>query len=184
MNESGTWTTQRMRLVVGCHLFWISNRGSWFVRDDRCTSKVRDSRIAGRLQSHVSGGGAMNCNSCGAPLEGTDTVCRSCGAAATKVPQPRPSASGIPSDLPEYYRSEFQKIGESNEQYKGKWNWAACFLGPIWAFSKGLREVVAIYVMAIPFTFGISVLGYAVIFGLRGNYFYYSKLIKRRVVIV
>jgi hypothetical protein len=127
---------------------------------------------------------AMNCNSCGAPLGGTGPVCRSCGAATSKVPQPKPSAGGIPSDLPEYYRSEFQKIGESNEQYKGKWNWAACFLGPIWAFSKGLREVVIIYVLAILFTFGISVLGYAVIFGLRGNYFYYSKLIKRRVVII
>lgn len=126
----------------------------------------------------------MNCNSCGAPLEETDPVCGSCGAATSKVPQPKPSAGVIPSDLPDYYQSEFEKIRDSHEQYKGKWNWAAFFLGPFWAFSKGLREVVIVYVVAILFTFGISVLGYAVIFGLRGNYFYYSKLIKRRPVII
>jgi len=92
-------------------------------------------------------------------------------------------ASAVTSALSEYYQSEFQKIRDSNERYKGKWNWAACFLGPIWAFTKGLREVVVIYVLAILFTFGISVLAYAVIFGLRGNYFYYSKLMKGRTVI-
>jgi hypothetical protein len=125
---------------------------------------------------------AMICNSCGAPLQGTDRVCRSCGAKTSKVQQPQ--ASTVPADLPEYYRSEFEKIQGSSEQYKGKWNWAAFFLGPFWAFSKGLREVVVIYILAILFTFGISVLGYAVIFGLRGNYFYYSKVVKCRAVII
>jgi hypothetical protein len=117
-------------------------------------------------------------------LEGSDPVCRSCGATTSKAPGPKAGSGEIPSDLPEYYRSEFQKIRDSNEVYKGKWNWAAFFLGPIWAFSKGLREVVVVYVVAILFTFGISVAAYAVIFGLRGNYFYYSKLIKRRVVLI
>jgi hypothetical protein len=126
----------------------------------------------------------MNCNACGAPLEDTGPVCRSCGAATSSVLQPKPNTGEIPSDLPEYYRSEFQKIRDSNEQYKGKWNWAAFFLCPFWAFSKGLREVVVVYVVAILFTFGISVLGYAVILGLRGNYLYYSKLTKRRVVLI
>jgi hypothetical protein len=126
----------------------------------------------------------MNCNLCGAPLEDADPVCPSCGAATSGVPQPKPSASGIMSDLSDYYQSEFQKIRDSNEQYKGKWNWAACFLGPIWAFTKGLWEVVVIYVLAIIFTFGISVLAYAVIFGFRGNYFYYYKLMKGRILII
>lgn len=126
----------------------------------------------------------MNCNSCGAPLAGADPVCQSCGAATSKVPRPKPNTSEIPSGLPEYYRSEFQKIRDSNEDYKGKWNWAAFLLGPFWAFSKGLREVVVVYVVAILFTFGLSVVGYAVIFGLRGNYLYYSKLMKRRVVLI
>jgi len=93
-------------------------------------------------------------------------------------------ASGVTSGLSEYYQNEFQKIRDSNEQYKGKWNWTACLLGPIWAFPKGLREIVVVYVLAILFTFGISVLAYAIIFGLRGNYFYYSKLMKGRVLII
>jgi hypothetical protein len=126
----------------------------------------------------------MNCSSCGAPLKDADPVCPSCGTATSEVSQPKPMASAVTSDLSEYYQSEFQKMRDSNEQYKGKWNWAACFLGPIWAFTKGLREVVVIYVLAILFTFGISVLAYAVIFGLRGNYFYYSKLMKGRILII
>jgi hypothetical protein len=126
----------------------------------------------------------MNCKMCGAPLAGADPICPSCGTASSGVPQPKPRASEITSNLSEYYQSEFQKIQDSNEQYKGKWNWAACFLGPIWAFSKGLWEVVVIYVLAIIFTFGISVLAYAVIFGFRGNYFYYFKLMKGRVLII
>jgi hypothetical protein len=127
---------------------------------------------------------AMNCNSCGAPFEATDTVCRSCGATSAQVPQKKPSTVEFPSNLPEYYRSEFQTIRDSNEDYKGKWNWAAFFLGPIWAFSKGLRETVVVYLVAILFTFGISVLGYAIVYGLRGNYMYYSKLMKRRVLLI
>ncbi len=126
----------------------------------------------------------MNCNSCGTPLEGSETVCRSCGATTSKTPPQKPSTAEIPSNLPEYYRSEFQKIRDSNEDYKGKWNWAAFFLGPIWAFSKGLRETVVVYLVAILFTFGISVLAYAIIYGLHGNYMYYSKLTKRRVLLI
>jgi hypothetical protein len=126
----------------------------------------------------------MNCKLCEAPLEDANPVCPSCGAAISGVAQPKPRASEITADLSEYYQSEFQKIRDSNEEYRGRWNWAACFLGPIWAFTKGLREVVVIYVLAILFTFGISVLGYAIIFGFRGNYFYYSKLMKGRILII
>ena len=41
-------------------------------------------------------------------------------------------------ELSLYYRDEFDKIYESNEKYKGKWNWAAFFFGPIWALTKGV----------------------------------------------
>lgn len=126
----------------------------------------------------------VNCNLCGAALKGADAVCPSCGTATSGTPQPKPRAGGVTSDLSEYYQSEFQKIRDSNEQYKGKWNWAACFLGPIWAFTRGLREVVIIYVLAILFTFGISVLAYAVVFGLRGNYMYYTKVMRGRIIII
>ena len=125
----------------------------------------------------------MNCNSCGASLK-DDAVCPSCGTATSAVSQAKPTANAAASNLSEYYRSEFQKIRDSNEQYKGKWNWAAFLGGPIWAFAKGLKEVVIIYALAILFTFGISVLVYAVIFGLRGNYFYYTKLMKGRILII
>jgi len=126
----------------------------------------------------------MNCNTCGTPLEDADLVCPSCNRATSEVAQQKPTARIVTSKLSEYYQIEFQKIQASNEQYKGKWNWAAFLAGPIWAFTKGLKEVVVIYALAILFTFGISVLVYAVIFGLRGNYIYYTKLMKGRVLII
>ena len=126
----------------------------------------------------------MNCNSCGASLNDANPVCASCGAATPESSQPKSRASEVAPNLPEYYQVEFQKIRDSNEQYKGKWNWAAFLLGPIWAFKLGLREVVVVYALAIPFTFGVSVVGYAIIFGLRGNYLYYSKLMKGKVLII
>jgi hypothetical protein len=93
-------------------------------------------------------------------------------------------ATESPSSLPEYYQNEFQKIRDSNEQYKGKWNWAACLAGPVWAYTKGLQAVVVVYILAIVFTFGISILAYAMILGLRGNYMYYTKLTKGRNLIL
>jgi len=94
------------------------------------------------------------------------------------------AAENSQSSLPEYYQNEFQKIRDSNEQYKGKWNWAAFWAGPAWAYTKGLQAVVVVYVLAIIFSFGISIVAYAVIFGLRGNYMYYTKLMKGRNLIV
>jgi len=80
------------------------------------------------------------------------------------------------SSLSEYYQTEFQKIRDSSEQYKGKWNWAAFLAGPVWAYLKGLQAVVFIYVLSIIVKF--------VIFGLRGNYMYYTKLTKGRNLII
>lgn len=94
------------------------------------------------------------------------------------------AAGEIPASLPEYYRAEFEKIRESNEAYKGKWNWAAFFAGPFWALSKGLQAVVVVYLLAIVFTFAASVIAYAVILGLRGNYMYYTKVSKGRNILI
>jgi hypothetical protein len=94
------------------------------------------------------------------------------------------TAGEIPASLPEYYRTEFQKIRDSNEAYKGKWNWAAFFAGPFWAFGKGMQAVVVVYLLAIVFTFALSVIAYAVIFGMRGNYMYYTKVIKGRNLLI
>lgn len=94
------------------------------------------------------------------------------------------ASTQIQPALSEYYQSEFQKIRESNEQYKGKWNWAGCLTGPVWAYTKGLQAVVVVYLLAIVFTFGISIIAYAVVFGLRGTYMYYTKVTKGRNLII
>jgi hypothetical protein len=84
------------------------------------------------------------------------------------------------SHLPPYYQQEFTKIAQSGESYKGKWNWAAFFFGPIWALTKGawlsaLLHIglnAVILVLSCGFGLPIVFVG-AIIYGLRGNYIYY-----------
>ena len=77
------------------------------------------------------------------------------------------------SDLSPYYQQQFSKIEESNEFYKGKFNWAAFLLGFIWAFSKGLWLSAVVSLIVSIVTAGIGGLVYWFIFGFRGNYMYY-----------
>ena len=35
-----------------------------------------------------------------------------------------------------YYQEEFKRIYDSNESYKGKWNWWAFFFTGIWCITK------------------------------------------------
>jgi len=39
--------------------------------------------------------------------------------------------------LDNYYQEEFRKIRDSNESYKGKWNWWAFIFAGIWGLFKG-----------------------------------------------
>jgi hypothetical protein len=50
----------------------------------------------------------------------------------------------------EYYEKEFRKIYESNDTYKGEWNWAAFSLCGIWLLWKGLwKHAVILIVSAV-----------------------------------
>lgn len=90
----------------------------------------------------------------------------------------------IPGTLPAYYRDEFQKIRESDGKYEGKWNWAACLAGPVWALVKGLQPIVVVWVLAAIFTFGLSILFYIYVLGKRGTFMYYTKVMTGRNLIV
>jgi hypothetical protein len=73
--------------------------------------------------------------------------------------------------------NRFRKAGE---QYRGKWNWAAFFFGGSWALSKGLWKSGLASIVGSFFTIELVGIVYWFIFGARGNYMYYSKVVKRQ----
>lgn len=87
-----------------------------------------------------------------------------------------------------YYRSEFERILNSKETYKGKWNWWAFFFSWVWCFTKGLWQY-GLLVLVISFamkyflpyevTSGFALV-VAIIFGSRGTWFYYNFKMKNK----
>lgn len=86
--------------------------------------------------------------------------------------------------LDPYYQREFQKIYESDETYKGKFNIWGFLFGGIWALTKGcwLSAVIAFVISLI--TMGIGGVVYWFIFGFRGTYMYYCAYVKDKQCIV
>jgi hypothetical protein len=78
--------------------------------------------------------------------------------------------------LPQYWQDEMTKIHESNESYKGKWNWPAFFFGILWALSKGLVLSALICVITVFITFGFAGIFWVFYYPIRGNYMYYKKI--------
>ncbi len=88
------------------------------------------------------------------------------------------------SSLPVYYQNEFKKIYESNESYKGKFNWYAFFFAAVWALTKGcwLSALACFGVSMI--TAGVGGVIYWFVFGFRGTYMYYCSYVKNKQCIV
>lgn len=95
--------------------------------------------------------------------------------------------------IDEYYQKEFKKIHESNESYKGKWNWWAFFFTGLWCLIKGcwvfailvfLTWSIFEYKFEIKnntfITFGFSNLIWILILGWRGTWIYYNVKIKKK----
>ncbi len=129
--------------------------------------------------------GRAFCQNCGAGTTAEQEMCVHCGVRLKTMLAA--DARGLPIEpdfpgLPEYYREEFKRIHESNESYKGKWNWAAFFLGPLWALTKGVWLAPVICFVAALFTWGIGGIAYWFIFGARGNYMYYAAHAKSKQI--
>jgi len=100
------------------------------------------------------------------------------GSAAAAAPAlMQRSAPPSFAGLSDYYQREFSKIYNSNQTYKGRFNWAAFFFGPLWALSKGLVLNGVIAIAAILLTGGVLGLPISVLYGARGNYFYYANFV-------
>jgi len=83
----------------------------------------------------------------------------------------------------EYYHKQFVKIRDSNEAYKGKWNWYAFLFSWIWLFTKGAWGYALIMIGSLVLTFGSNFylfvsIGWAIISGFRGTYIYYNVKVK------
>lgn len=85
--------------------------------------------------------------------------------------------------LSPYYQEEFRKIHDSNESYKGKWNWDAFIWGVFWALSKGLWGSVLLAVALGLVTGGLVLIGYWFVWGIRGNYIYYTLHVKKKQIL-
>jgi uncharacterized protein DUF2628 len=115
------------------------------------------------------------CRECGKEVSTEAPGCPHCG-----VPHPTMTFA----EVAPYYRTEFQRIRESNEAYKGQWNWAAFFFGPLWALTKGVWLAPAICLGLGLITHGVAAIGYWFVFGARGNYMYYCAHTKNQQIAV
>ncbi len=139
----------------------------------------------------------MVCSKCGANMSAGDVACQFCGTQVAvpsqpsqqqfQQPQPQPQyqqptaktvEQAIPgfAHLKPYYQHEFRKIFESNEIYKGKWNWASFFFGVLWCFSKSLWGSGILAIVLGSITVGGLFVIYPFYYGVRGNYLYYKLI--------
>ncbi len=140
------------------------------------------------------------CPSCGAAIDLNASECRYCGesfsgAQQQQVPPVNNYSSNSYSEkvnsgnnysdnfysyLKPYYQEQFRKISDSNEIYKGKWNWCAFFFTWIWALTKGLWAValvsigITVLISSIDSDLAFLGFGISIFFGMRGNYLYYN----------
>jgi hypothetical protein len=137
------------------------------------------------------------CPTCGASIDLNAAECKYCGEAIAmqtpqyQSPQAQPAnnyaqnnyAQGKFMNMKLYFQQEFSKISDSNESYKGKWNWPAFFFSPIWGFTKGLwaLSLISLGASMLLLAMDISFLGFgiSIFWGLRGNYCYYNLVTKK-----
>jgi hypothetical protein len=82
--------------------------------------------------------------------------------------------------LSPYYQEQFKKIHASGESYRGKWNWAAFFFGAVWALTKGAWKSALTALVVTICTGGFGGVIYWFVFGMRGNYIYYTLHVKKK----
>ncbi len=125
------------------------------------------------------------CQNCGAETKSGQKLCVKCGFELKRKNSVLYCEDGEPAltdfrGFARYWQQEFTKIQETGEIYKGKWNWAAFFFGSIWALTKGCWLPALIAIIGSICTYGIVGVIYLFIFGIRGNYMYYNKVVKRK----
>lgn len=122
------------------------------------------------------------CGNCGELLNDDEQVCSRCGSKCgdeVKSTADSTKANINFSKLSPYYQKEFQKIYESGEKYKGKFNVMGALFGVIWALTKGLWASCIKCIMLSIVTVGVGGIIYCIlVYGFGGTYLYYQKYVK------
>jgi len=128
---------------------------------------------------------AIKCKHCQSTLDQSSTAGSSASSSSASQPptsyaspQPEVKVKTDYSGLPSYYQEEFKKIYDSNESYKGKFNWSAFLFGPIWALVVGGWLSAAIAFVICIITGGLAGIPYWFVYGFRGNYIFYNAFAK------
>ena len=155
-----------------------------------CGSQVDDkAEICVHCGDRVTNGDSY-CQNCGAETSEKQEMCVKCGSMLEKYQPKRNNlgdftfTSGAQkanydfSNLPSYYKIEFELIKNSETGYKGKFNWAAFFFGPFWMMYKGMVIQGLIYLIANIIVSSISFLLLGLVLNIlvafRANYLYYN----------
>lgn len=127
--------------------------------------------------------GTKYCQECGGEPEPNVELCTKCGCRLMFMSAVTSVGTVLRTDfsgLTPYYQEEFKKMYDSNEAYKGKFNWAALLFGVLWALTKGVWLASVICFVACIVTGGLAGIIFWVIFGVRGNYMYYNAYVKNK----
>ncbi len=98
-------------------------------------------------------------------------------------PSQPPPVLNMPGGPGDRYRKEFRKIMDSNEAYRGAWNWDAFLFGPLWCLARGCW-ICAFVIILFVFVFNIrghpvpACIGAALFTGYRGTWIYYNVRVK------
>lgn len=142
--------------------------------------------------------GNSYCQECGAITNANQEICIKCGCRllvtnsslgnffdSLSVSENTGSTENIDFRyLKPYYQNEFTQIYNSKEAYKGKWNWCAFLFGWVWALTKGCWLSAIVDLVISMATAGVGGIVYSVIYGIRGNYIYYTHYVKHKQSIV
>ena len=126
----------------------------------------------------------MRCPFCREEIQANARKCKYCGEFVDGALIAYDTTDAHLVGLSPYYQAEFRMIKESGEKYKGVWNWAAFLFGAFWGFSKGLWVPATLCIVGSLLSYGIVGIAFWFIFGARGNYMYYCKIVKRQNIAV
>lgn len=181
-HNCGTETTEGQKFCLECGVNLKNLKKSSTEKESNYHCRHCGNEVNGNAEICVNCGrrpltGNKFCQNCGNKTTDGQEICTNCGVRLQSInySNKTSSFSSNNDEVNGYYQTEFQKIKSSNEAYKGKWNWAAFFFGPLWAMYKGMWGlgligfaigVILSQTVVIPFIVSIF-------FASRGNYSYY-----------
>ncbi|WFD08783.1 DUF2628 domain-containing protein [Tepidibacter hydrothermalis] len=199
--ECGSETNENQEICIKCGTTLKSILNSFNINSickycRNCGSEIKNNAEI-CLKCGVKPLNAKNyCQECGSETNENQEICIKCGVRLKTTINNESKLSGFKkhlegdgncntnfSKLKPYYQEEFTKIYESNESYRGKFNWAGFFFGPIWALTKGIWiPPLAVLILALIGFGPIPASIYGIICGFKGNYIFYNYYVRKKQI--